>query len=79
MVKLLNIKKNDNIIECDIMPEDSSKKGHLVVDISSEDILEYTLPADYEWCINHVHHAKRFLLRLKTSNDIPDERLIMWY
>ena len=44
MLKLKNIKRNNRVIECDIIPEDSKQKGHVVVDIASGNLREYSLP-----------------------------------
>ena len=79
MIRLKNIKRNDSVIECDIIPEDSKRTGHAVVDIHSGSLKEYTLPAGYEWCRNHVNHAQTELLKLSKEKEIPDEKLIMWY
>ena len=58
MVRLKNIEIDNNIISCEIFPEDSVQSGKLKVDINSQDIISYTLPAGFEWCKSHVHHAK---------------------
>ena len=80
MVRLKNIKFNNTFIECEIFPEDSITSGMLKVDINSKKVVEYTLPDEYEWCTNHVGHAVRGLIELLEDIDnIPSERLIMWY
>lgn len=78
MVKLRNIKKNNNIYECDIWPEDSNNSGHIVVNTDTCKIEECTLPLGYEWCQNHVNHVKRVLVEMSQSKDIPNEKLVMW-
>ena len=79
MVKLKNIKKTSSLIECDIIPEDSSQSGHIVVDFISEKIKEYSLPDGYEWCRNYVTHAKNKLIEISAQDNISDEKLVMWY
>ena len=79
MVKLKNIRKNKNIIECDILPEDSKEVGHLSVQIDSGEIKEYSLPVGYEWCRNHINHAQKVLLNFVRDNNIQKEKLVMWY
>ncbi len=79
MVKLKNIKKNDYFIESDIIPEDSQKSGHVTVDIKSGELKAYDLPEGYEWCTNHVNHAKNKLLEISSLDNLPKEKLIMWY
>lgn len=78
MIKLLNIKKNNSIIECDIVPEDSIVSGHMIVDTSLNMIKSYYLPDGYEWCTSHVDHAKEVMIRMSKNTDIPKEKLIMW-
>ena len=79
MVRLKNIKKSDSAIECDILPEDSEQMGHVVVGAGSGELLEYNLPAGYEWCRNHVNHAQDELLKLLNERDMPNEKVVMWY
>lgn len=79
MVKLKNIKKNNNTIGCDIYPEDSDRSGHVLVDIDAGDIKEYTLPNGYEWCINHVYHAASTLIDISHQSEVPNEKIVMWY
>lgn len=79
MVRLKNIEKNDKIIECDIVPEDSKESGHISVQIDTQRIDSFRLPTGYEWCRNHVDHAKTELLKIMSEDVIPREKLIMWY
>ena len=78
IIKLKNIKKNNNIIECDILPEDSKEFGHVSIEIDSKNLKEYKLPAGYEWCRKHVSHVQNTLLDFAKSDNIPKEKLIMW-
>lgn len=47
MIQLKNIEKNNNTIQCLIIPEDSKETGTLNVDLSN-DSFEYSLPNGYE-------------------------------
>ncbi len=78
MVKLRNIKKNNGLIECDIYPEDCKLNGHIVVDITSKELKEFSLPEGYEWCRNHVTHAKSQLVNLVSKNTFLNEYTVMW-
>ena len=44
-------------------------------------IISYTLPAGFEWCKSHVHHAKKYLLsNLKEILRTPiHDKIVMWY
>lgn len=79
MVKLKNIKKNNQIIECDILPEDSEEYGHIVVDLSSHKLISYSLPKEYEWCKKHVFHAHHKLISLSKSNELLTNAIVVWY
>lgn len=79
MVILKNIEKNNNIVECDIVPEDSKEIGHVSVKIDTKEIESFILPIGYEWCRNHVEHAKTALLEMMSEDVTPKEKLIMWY
>ena len=81
MVRLKNIRKNenDNIIECDIIPEDSTESGWVKVDLKSYEIINYKLPKGYEYCRNHVAHARKRLKELSKLDNLPENDLVMWY
>lgn len=78
MIRLKNIKQKNDIIECDIIPEDSTESGYINVDINSGNIIQFKLPNEYEWCRNHVEHAKHALLEMRNKNTLVSERLLMW-
>ncbi len=77
MIKLKNIKKNNDTISCLIYPEDSKEPGNLIINLSTK-VEKYNLPDGYDWCKYHVSHASRALIELAQQKDIPSEKLIMW-
>lgn len=79
MVKLKNIEIKNNIAKCEIIPEDSKNVGNIEVDLIAKIVTKYSLPNGYEWCKNHVYHAKDYLIEASKSNDIPTTKTIMWY
>lgn len=79
MIKLKNIKKNYDIIECDIIPENSSEHGHIRVDLKRKTLMDSVLPAGYEWCTNHIQHAASELIDLSKAKELPEEKLVIWY
>lgn len=79
MLKLKNIKIENDIVKCDMLPEDSSEWGHIVVNLKDKTIQEYDLPHGYEWCKNHVEHAKDKLIVMYENNSFQSETTIMWY
>lgn len=78
MVKLRNIKVNNQNIECDIYPEDSSLSGSLIVNLETGKVVDYTLPENYAWCIKHIHHASEKLIEIFKDGEIPEEKIVMW-
>lgn len=81
MIRLKNIRKIENYIECDFVPEDSKQFGHVVVNLGAEDLfgaIKYTLPRGYEWCKNHAIHAAKVLIKLADAEAIPTEKIVMW-
>lgn len=77
MIKLKNLKKNDTNVLCDVIPEDSSNSGSLIVSVNG-DVINYTLPSGYEWCINHIYHAARKIKELVNKGTLPSEITVMW-
>lgn len=81
MIKLKNIWIDGNVVKCDIFPEESSQSGYIEVDMLENKIVDYSLPMGYEWCKNHLQHAKRFIVENFTDiRDLPiKDKTIMWY
>lgn len=79
MIRLEHLKKNKTVIECDVIPEDSIRSGHIAVDLESREVVEYILPKGYEWCKNHINHAKNALLDISNKEPLPESKTIMWY
>lgn len=79
MIKLKNIVRKNNIVTCDIFPEDSKNPGTIVYDINKSDIQEYRLPKGYEWCKNHIAHASRAIKEMIKAEDTQSEKTVSWY
>lgn len=82
MLKLINIKKGDNLIEADYIPESSNLKAHISLNIESQ---EYNAEEIEEYGAVYSRMAANGLIRtldelnngkIKTP---PKERLVMWY
>ena len=78
MIKLTNIRISENQILCYAYVEDCNQPIELALDISSKELAEYTLPAGYEWCVNHIRYARRYLISLIGLTELPTEKTIMW-
>lgn len=82
MLKLINIKRDNGYIEAGYLPEDSSEKGYVKVDIKTRKIVEsqhsrYEEPyEEYSECRTM---AAQGLLAIADREDLPEEKLVMWY
>ena len=82
MLKLINIKMTDNVIEADYVPENSDKKAHVSLDtqegkVMSEIIDEYGKTYS-RMAVNGLQRISSEL-KSKKITDVPKERLVMWY
>ena len=81
MIILKNITINNGFIECDIFPEDSKESGYIKINSKTGEIENYSLPLGFEYCVNHIHKAKDYLIKhIKEFTPIPiHEKILMWY
>lgn len=77
MVRLRNIKIGSAFAEADFYPEDSNKAGHVVVDLSTEEILSCEYVPGYG--NSYSGHARQRLVEMAKKNDTRSECLVMWY
>ena len=81
MIELKNIVIDENVVKCEIYPEDSKTSGYVEVDVLKNKIINYALPLGYEWCKNHLEHAKRYIVKnFKEIKMVPlSGKVLMWY
>ena len=81
MVKINNIVRNRDTIECDYYPEGKDKKGHVVVSLVTEDYVELEIVPEFEneHYKSYAAHAAYCLLELSTLDKIPEEYVVYWY
>lgn len=80
MIKLKNITIKNDIVKCDIIPEDCQNSGFIEIDVSNNKIIDYALPLGYEWCKNHIQHAKSYILNACARKEtLPSEKTLIWY
>lgn len=82
MLKLINLKMNENIIEADYIPEQSKEKAHISLntltdEFKSEEIKGYG--SMYQRMA--LNGLKRTLEELANGKifDVPKDRIVMWY
>ncbi len=79
MLRLKNIKKNNETIQADYYPEDTMECGFVKISSYSHEILESKLTS-YDGVIKaYMSHAVTALERLVDSKSLPEERVVMWY
>lgn len=79
MIKLLNLKLNNDVIECDFLLEDSKEKGRLTFNIAEHKIQSCSFPLGYEWCKSHIQHAQKALIEMSSQpTTLLTEKIIMW-
>lgn len=79
MLRLKNIKKDNGLINADILVEDCTENGHIIVDVEKNKIVSSVLPEGYDWCLSHLGHARKAIIEMSKKNDFPNEKLIVWY
>ncbi len=77
MVRLKNIKINDNTAEADFIPEDSSQNGHVVVNLSTGELVSCEDVKGYG--ASYPGHAMMKLIQLAKEHSTEKECLVMWY
>jgi len=77
MLRLKNIKKQNKLIEADFYPENSEECGHLVVDLSSEEVISCVDVDGYG--ISYSGHAAHRLVKMANDKDERTECVVMWY
>lgn len=80
MLRLVNIVKNNNVLEADYIPEDSNQKAHVVLNISTGES-DVEIIEDYGSMYSRmaINGLQRTANELKENKSIPKERLVMWY
>lgn len=79
MIKLLNIRRNNDTIRCDVRVEDCSTLVPISIDEKNGTVEREALPKGYEYCTTHIGYAERFLKTIIGQKTLPSEKLIMWY
>jgi len=79
MLKLLNIEKNKGTIKAQYNPENSGKLGGFEIDIASGKVIDFNYsPYDATFPV-YFHHAVDAIKKLLQSDEMPKEKLVMWY
>lgn len=80
MIRLKNIKKNDNVVICDAYVEDCKQAVQIIYHVDAAEIEPVVYPQGYEDCKTHFGMARHFFKRtLEKGEELPQQRTIMWY
>ncbi|MGN0515111.1 MAG: hypothetical protein ACI4GD_12620 [Lachnospiraceae bacterium] len=79
MLKLKNIKKNNNIISAEYDPESSGELGSISIDIDSGKVVDSQASKLDSPLPMYLKHAEDALKKIMMEDDIPKEKIIMWY
>lgn len=77
MLRLKNIKIGSEYAEADFYPEDSQAAGHIVVNLSTNEI--ESCVEVYGYGDSYKGHALQRLIKMAKENDIRTECTVMWY
>lgn len=82
MVTLKRIEKHDNIIEFDYFPEGNRDDlGHVVYDTETEQVVnfKYCKMDEERYLKTYFNKAVRKIGELAKGENLPNERVVMWY
>lgn len=80
MLKLVNITKNDNVIEADYIPESSDLKAHASYNMETgEESYEVLDEYDGTYGRMAINGIKMTIEEFEESGKLRKERVVMWY
>ena len=79
MIRLEEIHRNNRNIMCNAFVEDCTVPVFLSFDEHTNELADYTLPADYKYCKSHIMHARKYLKSLHGKEIKEHSKTIMWY
>ena len=80
MVKIFDIKENDNTVSCKYTPEQTDKVGTVTVDKTTKEVVDIKY-SDYEYGKkSYVAHVRAKIDELLTTGSaFPNEAIVTWY
>lgn len=79
MLKLINVKQNNGIISADYIPENEEDVGSVSIDIETMEVVKSN-PSKYEGEFHcYLNHAIDALKKVVEAEEVPEEKLVMWY
>lgn len=79
MIRLTEINKTNEYIECRAFVEDCSEPFVIRIDKNGDAVGDCIPPTDYGWCDEHIGQAIQYMKSLWKDAIVPTSKLIMWY
>lgn len=79
MVTLVKLKKTDEYIEANYVPEDTQEEGCIKMRLSDGEVVERQLTPSDELMKWYFIHARNELRRIIEEGSEPERRVVMWY
>lgn len=76
MIRLLNIKRIGDIIECDYIPEDADVTTPIEYDIIKDNFVKFSIPKGYEYCKGDEYKISRYFR--ENIDNLHKNATIMW-
>lgn len=74
MVTLKNITKTEDSIFADYYPEGRDIRGFMKIRLADEEIIEHQNVSSFA-----AAHVRRELIRLAKRENLPKEKILLWY
>ncbi len=79
MLKLKNIKLNNNTLSAEYHPENSDDFGIVSIDTRTKEVTKQVLAKHDETFPIYLNHAVDVMKKLCGMTEIPHEKLVMWH
>jgi hypothetical protein len=79
MLKLVNIKKTDEYIEANYIPEHTNELGYVKIEIKTKNVIQCQRTPSDEGLPWYFSHARDKLIKCIDLTEIPKEMPVVWY
>lgn len=79
MLKLKNIRRENNIISAEYEPEASGELGAVSLNVENGEVVESKTTSHDGHFAMYLNHAATALKKMADKDTLPEEKLVMWY
>jgi len=79
MLILKNIKINNGCIEANYAPENSSETGYIKINSQTKSLIESEKTSFDDPLPSYFSHAVKVLIKLIDEEQLPEEKVVMWF